>query len=116
MPCLRQTSTTLSPDSASRKTRRISSSLCPRFAILQFSSSFQRTTTDHFLSTSKWLSFWVLGQVRKVGSSLTKTRLSVDLHSSSVDTLDTDASPHDIEHSSSCEVFGLASALLFYGM
>ncbi len=32
MPCLRQTSTTLSPDSASRNTRRISSSLC--FSVL----------------------------------------------------------------------------------
>jgi hypothetical protein len=77
MPFFRQTSTTLSPDSASRKTRRISSSLCPRLAILQFSSRFQRTTTGHSLSTSKWLSFWVLGQgnmrnQRRIATPLTQ--------------------------------------------
>ena len=63
MPCWRQTSTTLSPDSASRNTRRISSSLRPRFAISQFLLSFQRTTTGRHFSTSLWLSFWVLCQV-----------------------------------------------------
>ncbi len=31
-----------------------------------------------------------------------------------VDTVDPDASPHGVEHSSSCGLVGLASVLLFY--
>jgi hypothetical protein len=62
IPCLRQIATTVSPDSTARNTRRIASSLCPRFAIPWLSSPPQRTTTGRDLSTSRRLSFWVLGQ------------------------------------------------------
>lgn|SRR6185503_11752779 len=42
MPCLRQTSTTVDPASASRSTRRISSYVCPRSPIPTSSSSPSR--------------------------------------------------------------------------
>src|SRR3954469_12387415 len=62
MPCLRHTSTTVDPASASRSTRRISSSVCPRLPIPTSSSSLQDNHGGRELSTSKRLSFWVLGQ------------------------------------------------------
>src|ERR1039458_234374 len=64
MPCLRQTSTTVSPDSASRSTLKISSSPCPRLPISWSPPPLQGTTKGRNLSTSKRLSFWVLGHAR----------------------------------------------------
>jgi hypothetical protein len=74
IPCLRQISTTVSPDSASLRTRRIASSLCPRFAIFRPSSLLKRTTTSCRLSTSERTSFWVLGHKLNGGWSRKKSR------------------------------------------
>jgi hypothetical protein len=75
MPCSRQTPITFSPDSASRKTHKIYSSLCRRLAILLFSSHFQRTAKDRFFSISRWLSFWVTAEqsvVLRVGNTISR--------------------------------------------
>jgi len=61
--CLRQISTTVAPDSASRSTRRISSSPCPRFPISRFSFPSSENHGGQKLSTSCRLSFWVLGHL-----------------------------------------------------
>ena len=53
-------------------------------------------------------------EVHEVGRCVTQRGSAVELSSTSVTTLDTDASPDGVEHSSSCELFGLASLLLFY--
>lgn len=53
-----------------------------------------------------------LSEVHEVGCRVAQRSSAVELSSTSVNTLDTDASPDGVEHSSSCELFGLASPLL----
>lgn len=55
-----------------------------------------------------------LSDVHEVGCRVAQRSSAVELLSTSVNTLDTDASTDGVEHSSSCELFGLASPLLFY--
>ena len=55
-----------------------------------------------------------LSEVHEVGCCVNQRGSAVELSATSVNTLDTDASPDGVEHSSSSELFGLASLLLFY--
>jgi len=67
----------VSPDSASRNTRRISSSLGPRLPITRSPLVLPENHPKQKSSTSTWLSFWVLGHtVREMMLSRTsrKTR------------------------------------------